>query len=64
MTFTDKTPAPEIHGPQCIEWCNHCAMCGVGIAWGARCRQHYGVYSLAPADPRPHNTRTDVDKLS
>lgn len=41
---TDENPAPEVHHVGCDEWCNHCALCGVGVLYGARCREHLGIY--------------------
>ena len=42
--YTDRNPHPKLHQPGCTDWCNHCAICGVGILFGARCRDHYGYY--------------------
>lgn len=47
--YTDFHPAPEIHDSGCWDWCNHCALCGVGILWGARCPEHGGVYPENPS---------------
>lgn len=41
---TDQNPAPARHNQGCAEWCNHCALCGKGILYGARCNEHIGVY--------------------
>lgn len=38
----DHRPRPEPkHDETCAEWCNHCAVCGEGIRYGSRCREHY-----------------------
>ena len=29
------------HDAGCIEWCNHCQVCGAGIMYGSRCPAHY-----------------------
>lgn len=43
--YSDKNPAPPKHDEMgCIEWCNHCALCGDPVMYGARCQDHYGVY--------------------
>lgn len=44
ITGTDQEPAAKLHDEGCGEWCNHCALCGVGILYGARCNEHRGVY--------------------
>jgi hypothetical protein len=55
VTYTDANPAPRLHQTGCTDWCNHCALCGVGIAFGARCAEHYGVYpeNSHPTDSGP-----------
>lgn len=45
--YSDTNPAPPLHDAVgCIEWCAHCALCGEPVLYGARCREHYGVYPL------------------
>ena len=46
-THTDQNPAPAQHNRGCTEWCNHCALCGKGVLYGARCIEHMGVYPSA-----------------
>ncbi|MFJ4166305.1 hypothetical protein ACIPY5_12180 [Microbacterium sp. NPDC089698] len=29
------------HTEGCIDWCNHCQVCGEGIQYGSRCPAHY-----------------------
>lgn len=46
--YSDAAPAPAQHDEVgCIEWCAHCALCGAPVLYGARCREHYGVYPLS-----------------
>ena len=46
--YSDSNPAPATHDPEgCIEWCAHCALCGVAVLYGARCTEHHGVYPLS-----------------
>ena len=39
-----EVPEPSAepkHDESCAEWCNHCQVCGEGIRYGSRCREHY-----------------------
>lgn len=39
-----EVPEPSAepkHDDSCSEWCNHCAVCGVGTRYGSRCPGHY-----------------------
>lgn len=44
MIYSDANPFPAEHTWDCVDWCNHCALCGDAILYGARCNAHLGVY--------------------
>lgn len=37
------TPDPDHDQLGCLEWCNHCSVCGTGILYGSLCRAHHNV---------------------
>ena len=57
--YSDAKPAPPLHEVGCIDWCAHCALCGVPVLYGARCQDHYGVY---PGTPTIQEFRTKEDR--
>lgn len=40
-TEVPEPSAEPKHDESCAEWCNHCQVCGEGIRFGSRCREHY-----------------------
>lgn len=40
-TEVPEPSAEPKHDESCAEWCNHCTVCGEGIRYGSRCREHY-----------------------
>lgn len=54
------TPEPEHDRIGCLDWCNHCSVCGTDILYGSLCTAHYNVTlnSLASAGLISRDTET------
>ncbi len=35
-----RRQSKPIHDEGCIDWCNHCSVCGASILYGSRCGDH------------------------
>lgn len=44
------TPEPEHDRIGCLEWCNHCSVCGTDILYGSLCPTHYNVGGAMPVN--------------